>query len=58
MTPATKARILAVIRKTGNMSMAADAAGVTRQTVYNNMYDKDFKKEVSKAKSDYYSIRG
>jgi DNA-binding phage protein len=53
MTPATKTRILAVIRKTGNMTKAAEAAGISRQTLYNHMYEPEFKKAVQKAKSDY-----
>jgi hypothetical protein len=53
MTKTQTTRFIKSIRETGNISKSCIAAGISRQTYYNNMYNPAFSKAVKEAMVEY-----
>lgn len=53
MTKTQLTRFIKSMRETGNISKSCIAAGISRQTYYNNMYNPVFSKAVKDARVTY-----
>jgi len=53
MTKTQLTRFIRSMRETGNISKSCIAAGISRQTYYNNMYNPVFRHEVKQARVQY-----